>query len=39
MERAFTELNPQTPYLPNWHIELIALPSLIPTATAGGIAQ
>jgi hypothetical protein len=24
IHRSFYELNPQTPYLPNWHIELMA---------------
>src|SRR5258708_26837230 len=24
MYRAFLELNPQTPFLPNWHLQLIA---------------
>src|SRR5437867_511683 len=24
LQRSFYELNPQTPFLPNWHIELMA---------------
>jgi len=24
IERSFSELNPTTPFLPNWHIEVIA---------------